>query len=195
MNVEDGAKLLKQIMSKHLCQRPPFTIYIFTQEEAQKIQNFMMRTFFRHYSLYEYSFKPKIELILQTLPKDGSIKVDKTPDELAENTQNDGLLDVSMGNAADITRQSNISGARPSVQTNNNATEMEGSVPPGKSASQSQLADGQAIDWNKVGRIYKPESAVEHIISSEMKRLNIGLGLSLNQQDEENEEKFKNKKK
>jgi len=39
--------------------------------------------------------------------------------------------------------------------------------------------DGQSIDWKKVGKIYKPESAVEHIISQEMKRLNVGLGLSL----------------
>jgi hypothetical protein len=56
---------------------------------------------------------------------------------------------------------------------------MEGSVPPGQSPSKSNLMDGQSIDWKKVGKIYKPESAVEHIISSEMKRLNIGLGLSL----------------
>jgi len=35
----------------------------------------MMRTFFRHYSLYEYSFKPKIDLILMTIPK-GGLKTD-----------------------------------------------------------------------------------------------------------------------
>jgi hypothetical protein len=38
--------------------------------------------------LYEYSFKPKIELILQTLPKEGTVvKAESNqPDELAENT-------------------------------------------------------------------------------------------------------------
>tara|TARA_B110000285_G_C15103026_1_gene606164 strand:- start:94 stop:312 length:219 start_codon:yes stop_codon:yes gene_type:complete len=72
---------------------------------------------------------------------------------------------------------------------------MEGSVPPGThTESKKLLTDGNSIDWNKVGKIYKPESAVEHIISSEMKRLNLGMGLSLNNQDEENEEKFKKKK-
>ena len=30
----------------------------------------MLRTFFRHYSLYEYSFKPKVDLVLMTVPKD-----------------------------------------------------------------------------------------------------------------------------
>lgn len=64
LQVDDGLKLLKQIMAKHLCQRPPFSIFIFTEKENECIQNFMMRTFFRHYSLYEYSFKPKVELVI-----------------------------------------------------------------------------------------------------------------------------------
>jgi len=67
-----------------------------------------------------------------------------------------------LGNPADITRKSSISGVRPSVQTN---AEMEGTVAPGISDSQKLLTDGKAIDWSKVGKIYKPESAVEHIIS------------------------------
>lgn len=64
MQVEDGIKLLKQILSKHLAQRPPFSIFIFSQAEHDDIINFMMRTFFRHFALYEYSFKPKVELVL-----------------------------------------------------------------------------------------------------------------------------------
>jgi len=32
--------------------------------------DFLLRTFFRHYSLYEYSFKPKVELVLLTIPKE-----------------------------------------------------------------------------------------------------------------------------
>ena len=42
-----------------------------------EIVNFMLRTFFRHYSLYEYSFKPKVDIILMTIPeaaKDGLAK-------------------------------------------------------------------------------------------------------------------------
>ena len=43
---------------------------------------------------------------------------------------------------------------------------MEGSVPPGTHTdSKKLLTEGNSIDWNKVGKIYKPESAVEHIIS------------------------------
>ena len=77
---------------------------------------------------------------------------------------------------------------------------MEGTVPPGGGTGvqpneASQLGEGKSIDWDKVGKLYKPESAVEHIVSQEMKRLNVGMGLSLNNQDIDIEERAKNKKK
>ena len=64
--------MLKDILKRHILQRPPYSIFIFSGEEATEIINFMMRTFFRHFALYEYSFKPKIDLILMTLPPEGS---------------------------------------------------------------------------------------------------------------------------
>jgi hypothetical protein len=69
--VEEGIKMLKGILAKHCEQRPPFSIFIFTRQEATEICNFALNSFFRHYSLYEYSFKPKIELVLQTIPVGG----------------------------------------------------------------------------------------------------------------------------
>lgn len=77
LQIEEGIKMLKQILKKHTLQRPPYSIFIFNEEEAKDIVNFMLRTFFRHYSLYEYSFKPKIDLILMTLPPDGKSKDQK----------------------------------------------------------------------------------------------------------------------
>ena len=71
MQVEQGTKLLKQILSKHKLHRPPFSILIFSEAEVTDIQNFMLNNFFRHYCLYEYSFKPKVDIILMTLPKGG----------------------------------------------------------------------------------------------------------------------------
>ena len=32
--------------------------------------DFMLKTYFRHFSLYEYSFKPKVDLLLMTVPKE-----------------------------------------------------------------------------------------------------------------------------
>ena len=50
------------------------------------------------------------------------------------------------------------------------------------------------IDWEKVGRIYKPESAVESIINGEMGRLRKAFEQLADNQDVANEEKFKKKK-
>ena len=47
----------------------------------------MLQTFFRHYSLYEYSFKPKIDLFLQTLPQ----KVNSIKDLRENSTLNNEL--------------------------------------------------------------------------------------------------------
>lgn len=69
--VEKGITMLKEILEKHNCHRPPFCILIFNNKEVTQIVNFMLKTFFRHYSLYEYAFKPKVEIVLQTLPKGG----------------------------------------------------------------------------------------------------------------------------
>jgi len=35
------------------------------------------------------------------------------------------------------------------------------------------------IDWDKVGKLYKPESAIEDIINKELKRVNIAMGLQI----------------
>jgi len=90
---EEGVKMLKQILKKHTLQRPPYSIFIFTGEEASDIINFLLRTFFRHYSLYEYSFKPKIDLILMTMPKDGGGKDTKLLEESVNeaNAMNEGI--------------------------------------------------------------------------------------------------------
>ena len=42
---------------------------------------------------------------------------------------------------------------------------------PEKSGSISPTSNIDIIDWQKVGKIYKPESAIEHIINKEMDRL------------------------
>jgi len=51
------------------------------------------------------------------------------------------------------------------------------------------------IDWEKVGKIYKPESAVEHIVSKEMARLQKAFDSVLETQDGELEERAKGGKK
>ena len=47
-----------------------------------------------------------------------------------------------------------------------------------------------AIDWEKVGKIYKPESAVEHIVNKEMGRVKQAFDINIEAQDEKNAEMF-----
>ena len=90
--------MLKQILKKHTLQRPPYSIFIFTEAEASEIINFLLRTFFRHYSLYEYSFKPKIDLILMTLPPESEQKDSKLIEESVNeaNAMNEGIQDIDL---------------------------------------------------------------------------------------------------
>jgi hypothetical protein len=41
---------------------------IFDESDNDKICDFALKTFFRHFTLYEFSFKPRRELILKTEP-------------------------------------------------------------------------------------------------------------------------------
>lgn len=51
---------------------------------------------------------------------------------------------------------------------------------------------GDKIDWDKVGRIYKPESAIDHIVQKEMTRLKLAFDSQIDTQDASLEEKLKN---
>jgi len=51
------------------------------------------------------------------------------------------------------------------------------------------------VDWQRVGRLYKPESAIDHIVNKEMTRLKQAFETKIHSQDTELEEKFKNPKK
>ena len=56
----------------------------------------------------------------------------------------------------------------------------------------SMMADTK-IDWSKVGKLYRPDSAVESIISNEVDRLRRSLAMSMDFQDENMAEDVKNK--
>ena len=62
---DGGLKILRKILEKHQTQRPPYSIEIFTKADSTAIIEFCISTFFRHYSLYEFAFKPRMELVLK----------------------------------------------------------------------------------------------------------------------------------
>ena len=66
--------------------------------------------------------------------------------------------------------------------------QMEGVEPPGMDAEEDEeppIGEDEsapkidAIDWEKVGKIYKPESAIEDIISREVGRLGKAFEMSI----------------
>jgi hypothetical protein len=63
---EQGLKLLRQILDVHTIQRPPFSILIFSEKEVNALVDYSLKTYLRHFYLYEYAFKPKVELVLRT---------------------------------------------------------------------------------------------------------------------------------
>ena len=65
---EVGLKLLRDHLRDHSIQRPPFQIFIFSDAEVEKIIQFSLNSFLRHFSLYEFAFKPRVELVLRSDP-------------------------------------------------------------------------------------------------------------------------------
>jgi len=49
----------------------------------------------------------------------------------------------------------------------------------------------EKIDWAKVGKIYKPESAIEDILNKEVNRLSKGFEMQIDSMEAELEEKYK----
>jgi hypothetical protein len=171
--------MLKDILNRHKSHRPPYSIFIFTEKEVSKIINFMLNSFFRHYAMYEYSFKPKVEIVLMTLPK-GGIPGEST-DKGRESRE----------------KMNNVNEALSNLDLEKSAKEMATDVTP-QNQSQSQEAEEEEdpnIDWQKVGRLYKPESAIDHIVNKEMSRLKNAFDQNIDIQDTVLEEKFKNPKK
>lgn len=57
-------EIFKRVLEKHCMQRPPFSIGIFTRENAAIITEYVVSTFFRHYLLYEYAFTPQNDIFI-----------------------------------------------------------------------------------------------------------------------------------
>ena len=53
----------------------------------------------------------------------------------------------------------------------------------------------ESVDWDKVGKIYKPDSAIEDIVAKEMNRLSQAMQQTIDSQDVDLEEKYKGAKK
>ncbi|CCW59982.1 unnamed protein product [Phytomonas sp. EM1] len=51
--------LLRKLMIQHSVARPPYSTAIFTLEDVQAIDEYLLSTYYRHYKMYIYAFVPK----------------------------------------------------------------------------------------------------------------------------------------
>lgn len=68
--MEDAYNRYKRLLLDHCVQRPPFSVQVFTYEDARAITDYMHDTFFRHYRLYCYVYVThcNLELLLKRDP-------------------------------------------------------------------------------------------------------------------------------
>lgn len=152
---EHGLKMLREILSDHTSQRPPFSIYIFSQAEVQAIVDFSLGSFLRHFYLYEYAFKPRVELVLRT----------DIPEKAADVTTVEMLPVQTQPHETTVSAMSHHGQDEVSVESPKHQVEE--------------------IDWKKVGRVHAADTAVEDVIGKEMERLHKALDIKMNEQLED----------
>lgn len=130
-----------------------------------------------------------------TLPPEAEAKDTKLIEESVNeaNAINEGVQDIDLdaagapGEGEESKRDENGQSSHPIDQS---------SAKPGSAGNQDSQPKIDAIDWDKVGKLYKPESAIEHIVSREMGRLSKGFAQQIDLMDIELEDKYgKGKKK
>ncbi|XP_025089172.1 coiled-coil domain-containing protein 189-like isoform X2 [Pomacea canaliculata] len=63
-NLEHTFRYFKDLILCHSVNRPPFSIELFNAEEIQKISEYTINTYFRHFKMYKYAFTPVVRLDL-----------------------------------------------------------------------------------------------------------------------------------
>eukprot|EP00357_Protocruzia_adherens_P008438 CAMPEP_0114989478 /NCGR_PEP_ID=MMETSP0216-20121206/10220_1 /TAXON_ID=223996 /ORGANISM="Protocruzia adherens, Strain Boccale" /LENGTH=272 /DNA_ID=CAMNT_0002352461 /DNA_START=64 /DNA_END=882 /DNA_ORIENTATION=+ len=64
---ETSFKIFKEQILRHAVQRPPFSCGIFSLDDVKQITDYALRTFYKHYSLYEFSFTSHQDMSLATI--------------------------------------------------------------------------------------------------------------------------------
>ncbi|XP_015201682.2 cilia- and flagella-associated protein 119 isoform X1 [Lepisosteus oculatus] len=63
-NMEYCFNYFTELVLCHCVRRPPFSIDLFSPEQATQITEYLVNTYFRHYALYKYTFTPQVRLDL-----------------------------------------------------------------------------------------------------------------------------------
>ncbi|XP_017498307.1 cilia- and flagella-associated protein 119 isoform X3 [Manis javanica] len=63
-NVEECYRYFTSVLFCHGVRRPPFSIDLFKEEQLLTLANYVVNTYFRHFKLYKYVFRPQVRLDL-----------------------------------------------------------------------------------------------------------------------------------
>lgn len=80
------------------------------------------------------------------------------------------------------------------TKTEGEAASAAAAEPSKEPTQEEKQSNSPFLDWKKVGKIYRPESAIEDIIAQEVGRMNKALDINLDSQLVDLEEKLKKKK-
>jgi hypothetical protein len=56
LTMERSFLLFKELLLSHSVQRPPYSVGLFTFSEMQKVMDWMLDSYYRHYKLYIYAY-------------------------------------------------------------------------------------------------------------------------------------------
>ena len=197
---EAGLKLLKDLLSNHSIQRPPYQIFIFTETEVADIVSFSMTTFLRHFSLYEFAFKPRVELVLRSDPvfntmfntELGSLdQMQEVEDEEAEqmkaflkqmkldpapsNNQSRAAVDNIVEQAQQLDMQE-FDGETGHITAAGQESQVTagGDILASHQHNNSSALRGTTIsasEKKRIGKVYQKDQALDQVVAAEMARI------------------------
>ncbi|XP_062516843.1 cilia- and flagella-associated protein 119-like [Corticium candelabrum] len=61
-SMQETYEFFKSLLLCHSVKRPPYSIGIFAMAEVEKIRDYVLKSYFKHFRMYKYAFTPKVRL-------------------------------------------------------------------------------------------------------------------------------------
>ncbi|XP_065830548.1 cilia- and flagella-associated protein 119-like [Oscarella lobularis] len=63
-NMQATFDFFKELVLCHSVRRPPYSVGLFNPDQVQKVMDYVLRTYFKHFKMYKFAFTPKVRLDL-----------------------------------------------------------------------------------------------------------------------------------
>lgn len=193
-----GLKVLKKILERHNSMRPPFSIEVFSLGDCKRIIEFAINTFFRHYSLYEFAFKPRMELVLR-VDKFNNQKFNSEIPKLEECLELEeeeaskfkALLGGIKQNeeAAEGLLDGGLVAQRAAEEEEERRRQEEAERAAQEALEQENMPTPEPeLDKKKLGKMYKGPEEVDLVIAREVNRMKKAYDMAAQRSDNQMEE-------